>query len=277
MNVIGNTIEDLLSREELEEYNAREYPFNLSILYKALKLKLEEDPEYEVWVPLIYYKFERIMRNQARGSFINPYKIFISNKGELLSLRGKDPKILTVGSDCHGYLNYTIRLSGELSEMVMLHRALACSFLSLDQFLLSNEAVSGVHPKDLQVNHIDGVKSNPSLGNLEWCTPSGNIKHAYDTGLTIAKTGHEDSQTKSVKGKVLAGPYAGYEFLIFGVKECWDYGFQQPNVSACCTGRLKKHKNCSWVFATEDEINSLPRGIGAEIIESLRSKPKASV
>lgn len=40
-----------------------------------------------------------------------------------------------------------------------------------------------------QINHIDGDKTNNSVNNLEWCTSSQNVIHAFDTGLRIPTKG----------------------------------------------------------------------------------------
>lgn len=54
----------------------------------------------------------------------------------------------------------------------------------------------GVREKGLEVNHIDGVKTNNNLTNLEYCTHSENCKHACDTGLWEVFHGSKNGNSK---------------------------------------------------------------------------------
>lgn len=253
-----NVLKDLLSPEEYFLYRVTPYPFNLPILDNALKLKLEEDPDYEVFVPFFYYKYKALMRLRGGVDLLTPYKIFISNRGTVYSLRGDEPALITPGIN-NDYP--TIRVP-KVNAPIVLHRVMACCFIPV-------QAGLSKHPKDLQVNHIDGDKSNYELTNLEWCTSQGNIIHAFEMGLSSNASGAENKLSKPVKGTVLVGEFKGTQFILIGAKQCKQYGFDQSMIAKSCTGKKESHKNCSWSYANEEDITTLPTGISTPIKESL--------
>lgn len=71
-----------------------------------------------------------------------------------------------------GYYRVPLTNKEHIRKYYLVHRLVAENFIE--------------NPKNLpQINHKDGNKENNTADNLEWCTVSFNIKHAYETGLRI--------------------------------------------------------------------------------------------
>ena len=115
----------------------------------------------------------------------------ISNTGLVKALekrvdRGKCHRtwkshIKRYGVDNNGYLRVSLSKEG-VNKTHKVHRLVATAFIS--------------NPDKLpQVNHIDGNKQNNHVSNLEWCTQSDNMSHAYKNGLK-RNDGEFNSQSK---------------------------------------------------------------------------------
>jgi len=52
-----------------------------------------------------------------------------------------------------------------------------------------------------QCNHKNGTKSDNQVENLEWCTASQNVKHAFKIGLKVVTKKWKREHSKRMKGK----------------------------------------------------------------------------
>ena len=87
----------------------------------------------------------------------------ISNLGNCYSIKS-DRKIKCFDNG-HGYLFYPLHKEGKTKQFYM-HRLIAINF------------VPNYYNKPF-VNHINGIKSDNRIDNLEWCTATENLLHSY--------------------------------------------------------------------------------------------------
>jgi hypothetical protein len=86
-----------------------------------------------------------------------------------------------------GYPEVRLRKNGTHTRLV--HKLVASAFL------VKSEGYT-------QINHINGIKTDNSVLNLEWVTQSQNQKHAYKLGLQPSRAGEGNGRTTLTDEKV---------------------------------------------------------------------------
>ena len=172
----------------------------------------------------------------------------ISNKGNVKSL--KSGKILKP-YDNDGYYRITLNKGGK-SKRFLVHVLVVIHFIGDKPF------------KNAQINHKDLNKHNNCVTNLEWVTPSDNVKHAIKNikgraerlkadmrkiGKKYGHLGIEASKKPVVQidkdtGKIIAV----YESAREAYKQT---GVNYKGISSCCNEKKKTYGGYKWAFYVE--------------------------
>lgn len=130
-------------------------------------------------------EFEGIYQISNMGNIRSIDRTIICKNNSLKFLKGKMKK---PSSDKDGYQTIILHKNNK-SYNKKIHR------LVLNAFEKNNE--------ELQVNRINGIKSDNRLENLEWVTPKENIEHCKRTGLNHSRIGENHYSSKLTENDVI--------------------------------------------------------------------------
>ncbi len=164
------------------------------------------------------------------------YGYIITDQGVLHSKRLGTPMKLTLSrtNKDGGYLQTNMRINGK-HTCVRIHRLVAEAFIP--------------NPDNKpEVNHINGIKTDNRVENLEWVNKSENILHADSTGLRrldLTNSGAKHVRSLKIRcietGQVFDG--SGEAQRELGLTDA-----ARKNITNVCKGRRKVSGGYRWEY-----------------------------
>ena len=157
----------------------------------------------------------------------------ISDTGNVYS---KNKKLKPIISK-HGY-SYIHLCKNGLKTMKRIHRLVAQAFI--------------LNPENKpEVNHINGIKTDNRVCNLEWCTRSENELHAYNTlGIKGSKPWLNKKGINNPNSKKVLQIKKDIVIKIFdAVADAERHtGICHQNIVKCCKGERNHAGNFQWKY-----------------------------
>lgn len=147
----------------------------------------------------------------------------ITDDGRVFNQKGKE---LKPDLSNNGYLRVSLSNNTVSHQKFLVHRLVAKAFIS--------------NPNDYpQVNHINEIKTDNRVENLEWCTPLENLNHSgIIDKASIAKFTkvHCDTTNEDFNS----------------IKEASEkYHLNHANIVSCCKGNRKTAGEKKWSYIND--------------------------
>ena len=180
-------------------------------------------------------------------------RYMVSNKGNVLSLKyhnSNTEKQLVKNRNNTGYLNVSLCKDGVI-DFIGVHRLVALHFIPND-----NPEVK------TQVNHIDTNRENNCVENLEWISPSDNLKQSsrvFKVNTTRKKAPELVEYT--VKKKKRGNPKPVLQYTLDGefirewksaTEAAYSYRVTPNCITQCCQGKIKTAYHFKWSYKEKD-------------------------
>lgn len=169
----------------------------------------------------------------------------ISNFGNIKSTRHGKVKMLKTSTDKYGYKRINLYKNGVV-KIGYIHKLVINTFIENTNNLPC-------------INHINGIKSDNNLTNLEYCTYSHNIKEAFRLGLkkpsitTLNKRGKLSKNSKVVYQFDLDGKFIK---KWYGTREIErELKLNHSYISKCCRKKVSQVGGYIWRY--EEEIKGV--------------------
>lgn len=230
---------DLLSPRTNALIGNLDYEGKKRIYFKKLQNLVEIDPEIEVYLPVVYFPYSISTSKRSNRIFA---ELLISNKGNIFNL--KYFKKMKCSLSTHKYKVYG--LSG---YAMLTHRMVASTWIP------KPESLNVMEYSELEVNHLNGVKDDPRVVNLEWCTPQQNKLHAKKTGLLITHSNIDHPTAIPMKGTVIDIPeHKGKKIFVCGREDCLSVGISNKVLYKIRSGSVNTYRGCKWEPITKEEF-----------------------
>lgn len=170
----------------------------------------------------------------------------VSNTGRVRSVeRQVSPKQKRKGGERvvsfgkNGYAGLMLYRDGNISKKQLVHRAVAKAFIP--------------NPENKpHVNHINSIRNDNRVENLEWCTSSENRIHGIKYGnvktmsFWTGKKGKNHPLSKVIVQKTLEGEIIAEYYGSYEAQQAT--GIRRECIVGVCAGKFKTLKGYKWEY-----------------------------